>query len=303
MISFKLYEKKARETDGFPAEYYYVDTSHPRFVMQCHWHREWEFIYVISGSAEFTIDNVTFQAFGGDALIVPSGCLHAGVPEADCIYECLVFDLPMIYSGSKDLRTYLAPFLQYELRPFFYFDHTENGDICRTIHDAMLACKGEGGMLSDGERLIAVGSVTQLFGFLLREGFYTDILPGNESGFGRSVQLKSVLEYIEHHFDQPITLQTLSDLAGLNPRYFCQVFKAVTHYTPIDYLVFFRLEQSCILLASTHNSITDICLQCGFNDSGYFARRFRAQYGMTPKEYRKATNTDALRKSQKAKES
>ena len=66
-----------------------------------------------------------------------------------------------------------------------------------------------------------------------------------------------------------------------------ELFRQITHKTPMEYVLFYRIEQACILLTTTNLPITEISFRCGFNDSGYFARRFKMQTGVSPSRYRK----------------
>ena len=61
----------------------------------------------------------------------------------------------------------------------------------------------------------------------------------------------------------------------------------IIHRTPMDYVIFYRIEQACVLLSTTPLSVTEISMMCGFNDSGYFTKQFRKLTGTTPLKYRK----------------
>ena len=68
--------------------------------------------------------------------------------------------------------------------------------------------------------------------------------------------------------------------------YFCRLFKQYTGKTPIEYLNNYRIEQAAKLLIETNDSITDIAFDCGFENTSYFIRKFKAQKSATPKQYR-----------------
>ena len=99
--------------------------------------------------------------------------------------------------------------------------------------------------------------------------------------------IKSVLEYTERHYNSPITLNELAAVAGMNPRYFCRFFRSITHQTPIEYVNMYRIEKAAQMLHNTRLPITDICMECGFNDSSNFIKVFRKYKGTTPNQYRK----------------
>ena len=59
------------------------------------------------------------------------------------------------------------------------------------------------------------------------------------------------------------------------------------HMSPIDYVIHFRLKQAAHLLDTTENSISSIAQNTGFNNVGYFCRKFKDVYKLTPSQYRK----------------
>lgn len=99
--------------------------------------------------------------------------------------------------------------------------------------------------------------------------------------------MKSVLRRIRRDYASPLTLDELAAEAGMNPRYFCRVFRQMTGRTPIDYLNYYRIECAAELLCTEGDSVTDVALACGFNDPGYFARLFRRHKGMSAAAYRR----------------
>ncbi len=95
-----------------------------------------------------------------------------------------------------------------------------------------------------------------------------------------------LIDYIEKHYKEDITLQTVADYVHMNHIYISRLFKKETGETFLDYLTKFRLKKACVLLAKNEYKIYEIALEVGINDSGYFSQVFRKYYGMTPTEYR-----------------
>ena len=97
-----------------------------------------------------------------------------------------------------------------------------------------------------------------------------------------------MLEFIENHYGENLTLEQLSTVAGMNPKYFCRIFRSITHQSPIDYVNFFRVEQAAYLLDSTALPITAVGLDSGFTESSYFTKVFKKYKGLTPRQYRQS---------------
>jgi YesN/AraC family two-component response regulator len=94
-------------------------------------------------------------------------------------------------------------------------------------------------------------------------------------------------KYIYKNFRSPLTLEEVSAVASLSPTYFSKKFKQITGMGFKEYLNYVRLKHAQAALLTTDNSITDIALEYGFNDSNYFKDVFKKVYGKSPREFRK----------------
>jgi AraC family transcriptional regulator, L-rhamnose operon transcriptional activator RhaR len=89
---------------------------------------------------------------------------------------------------------------------------------------------------------------------------------------------------------------TLLDLASelhLTPRHLVRVFKTATGLPPMAYLAQVRAEHAAVLLLHSDEPVTGIGRAVGWPDQNYFARRFKAHYGLSATTYRKEFATEA----------
>jgi AraC family L-rhamnose operon transcriptional activator RhaR len=89
---------------------------------------------------------------------------------------------------------------------------------------------------------------------------------------------------------------TLTGLAAelhLNPGHLVRLFKAATGLPPMAYLAQIRAEHAAVLLLHSDEPITSIGRAVGWPDQNYFARRFKAHYGLSATTYRKRFATGA----------
>ena len=98
--------------------------------------------------------------------------------------------------------------------------------------------------------------------------------------------LRPTLEYIANHFDEPISIEELAALSLMSPSNLIRYFRRCLDVTPHEYILLYRLKQSKRLLVSTTESIERIAELCGFNSASHFARAFKKENQMTPKEFR-----------------
>ncbi len=95
-----------------------------------------------------------------------------------------------------------------------------------------------------------------------------------------------IAQYIEGHFREPITLETISQMFHYSTRYLTRVFKRKFDCSPIDFVIRNRMEWSKTLLATTNASISDVAADIGYTDIYYFSRLFKKQTGLTPRQYK-----------------
>lgn len=95
-----------------------------------------------------------------------------------------------------------------------------------------------------------------------------------------------VLRRLESDFDAPHSLAELAHSAGLSPYHFLRIFKGVTGVTPHQWLLRARLREAAQLLVTTEDAVTNIALDVGFEDLSNFIRSFRAEFGVSPRQYR-----------------
>jgi AraC family transcriptional regulator len=106
---------------------------------------------------------------------------------------------------------------------------------------------------------------------------------GGLSGYQR----KRILEFIDAHLKENISLAALAAEAGLSPHHFGKAFKASFGITPCQYVTRRRVRRAKELLLSDHRSITDVAYTLGFCSHSHLTETFRKVTGMTPSEFRK----------------
>jgi AraC family L-rhamnose operon transcriptional activator RhaR len=92
---------------------------------------------------------------------------------------------------------------------------------------------------------------------------------------------------LEADFARSWTLAELADEAHLTPGHMVRLFKAATGLPPMAYLAQVRAEHAAVLLLHSAEPITWIGRAVGWPDQNYFARRFKAHYGLSATTYRK----------------
>jgi signal transduction histidine kinase/AraC-like DNA-binding protein len=100
--------------------------------------------------------------------------------------------------------------------------------------------------------------------------------------------VRQAMAYIHQHYAEPISRADLARHVALSEDYLTACFRKELGVTPIAYLNRYRVQQARQLLTDTSKSVTEIALEVGFSDSGYFSRVFRREVGLSPDAYRQA---------------
>ncbi len=95
---------------------------------------------------------------------------------------------------------------------------------------------------------------------------------------------------IERHPDEALPLERLAAGAGLSAYHFLRTFTRITGVTPHQFALRARLREAASRLALGDARIIDIAFGCGFGDVSNFNRTFRAEFGVAPRAYRRASS-------------
>lgn len=110
------------------------------------------------------------------------------------------------------------------------------------------------------------------------------------SGFVREKNVKPVMRataYIEAHYAEHITLETLAELVSLNPIYFSNLFKREVGRSFTEYLTEYRMKKAKEMLRGNEMNINEIADALGYTDARYFSKVFKKEIGVKPTDYRK----------------
>jgi AraC family transcriptional regulator len=95
-----------------------------------------------------------------------------------------------------------------------------------------------------------------------------------------------MLVYIDEHFNEPLTLDDLAQIACFSPYHFHRIFQAFVGEPMYAYIKRLRLENAAVNLRSTELSVTDIAFKSGYETPAAFAKAFRERFGVTPTGFR-----------------
>lgn len=114
-----------------------------------------------------------------------------------------------------------------------------------------------------------------------------DLLDNPATTLNRNQTLfEQMRNYIEVHYQQDISRETLAEQFYISPNYVSHVFQREAEMRFQEYLTHIRLEHAKDMLRQYDLKIKDIARRCGFNDSNYFCKLFKEKTERSPTEYR-----------------
>ena len=113
-----------------------------------------------------------------------------------------------------------------------------------------------------------------------------DTRPLGEPPSSSTAAVTRIVRAMDHDPSTSMPLATLARAAGLSPYHFLRTFERLTGTTPHQYLLRTRLRHAALRLTATDTKIIDVAFDAGFSDVSNFNRAFRAEFGVSPRQYR-----------------
>ena len=251
-----------------------------------HWHNDLEINLIREGEAVFQVYQKSYRVRTGEGFLlnrnVPHSCSSPGNEHVR--YSTILVRPDFLYGdfGSDVERKCFQPFLQNSAIPCIYltgFD--ENGkEILQKLNQVEEAFDRKRfcyelkikGLLCEAFAMILYGHRQEL----------TKFVPANPQELER---LEKMLNYLNMHFTEVISLQDLADQVHLSREVCCRLFKKMTGKTITGYLEEYRVNKSFSLVQSGQYSMTQITEMVGFSNPSRFASAFRKRFGCNPGEY------------------
>lgn len=280
-------ELEKHGTENFPMTVNHDDLwSFEGKNVPIHWHNDLEINLIREGEAVFQVYQKSYRVRTGEGFLlnrnVPHSCSSPGNEHVR--YSTILVRPDFLYGdfGSDVERKCFQPFLQNSAIPCIYltgFD--ENGkEILQKLNQVEEAFDRKRfcyelkikGLLCEAFTMILYGHRQEL----------TKFVPANLQELER---LEKMLNYLNMHFTEVISLQDLADQVHLSREVCCRLFKKMTGKTITGYLEEYRVNKSFSLVQSGQYSMIQITEMVGFSNPSRFASAFRKRFGCNPGEY------------------
>lgn len=110
---------------------------------------------------------------------------------------------------------------------------------------------------------------------------------GNHAPPGALARVTQAVRGMEREVAAELSLADLARQARLSPYHFLRTFQRATGVTPHQFILRRRLREAALRLARERTQVLTVALDCGFRDLSNFNHAFRAEFGVTPRDYRR----------------
>ncbi len=246
------------------------------WAQETHVDESCELLHVLNGTMELALGRKRYHADQGDTLLVP-----AGLPHRD------IFDL------REGLKVFMISFDWPPSRS--YFRIVNNGllkamaghrkaEVARIVDRLRYDVVGD----TDADLAVAGSRVYAILMLVLREAFLarrgrvrSDASLGRRRRREMMIQAK---QFVQEHFNSPISLEGIARALGVSPFYLSHVFSEESDFTLFHYLTTLRMEKAKELLADGIK-IAAVAREVGYEDGNYFSKVFRRCFGAAPREF------------------
>ncbi|MFW6060223.1 MAG: helix-turn-helix domain-containing protein [Phycisphaeraceae bacterium] len=250
-----------------------------------------ELVLFLAGAGEVSVGSGAPRPFeAGHLLLFRPFVPHIirSAPDSACEHLAVHFDLSPTVPTDRGALSEREPYKVRLARGLALPEHAALGgdDPVRRALIATVEAWAAGATL---DRLAARVHLERALLALLRRDGDQRPAQASEAGSARNrTRLERAVRHIEQHYDQPLDVAQLAEVAGLSASHFNRLFRQWTSYAPAEYLRRVRVARARTLLAAPDLTVKEIAARTGFSDPYHFSKVFRQVDGLTPTAYREA---------------
>jgi len=249
-----------------------------------HAHPEIELLYIIKGTGTRIINGKIDQFKDGEMIFMGPNVPHVWI--RDIVHQTENAKAILLYFNIENFN---------EL--FRTMPHFSDIDNLIRLSARGIEIKGET-KLSVAEKLVRLmeldgfpqmEGVLSILNMLSQSSEFTYITDNHQIIQKKEVsdRVLSVVKYINDHLAEPITLESLSQVAYMSENALCRFFKNSLKMNVSSYIQQQRIIKACSLLVETEKPVAAIADSCGYASASHFAQVFRKKMKISPLSYRK----------------
>lgn len=254
-----------------------------------HWHKEVELFYVEQGTVEYDTPQGKVLFPAGSGGFVNSNVLHMTRTGSSSNVTALLhlFD-PVLVSGQKGSRIdrkYVLPLISASHMEVLFLSPEIPAQ--KMLLQSLKQSFSLDGTDYDYEMHLRT-ALSKIWCDLLDAARpLIESAPKSRQADKMNDKIKMMLIFIHEHYADKITAADIAGAAYISERECFRLFRGCLNTSPAEYILDYRMQKACYLLAGTDEPVTLVSHMCGLGSSSYFGKVFRRRMGCTPLEYRK----------------
>lgn len=259
---------------------YFKDDDAKTFPL--HLHDYLEVLLFLQGNIDYLVESKIYHICPTDIVVVPPGFFHQPhIVNSNETYERIV-----IWMTNEAIEALSTPEVDLmhcirfiaEKQHFLVPDHTQENFLMRTAMQQLAHIQRSSFY---GKKLLTAGFLREVILYAYQSMQSSHLPPQRMI---KNPLIAAAVEYISHHLSEPITLEALADILFVNKYHLAHTFKKHMGVSLHQYLINKRLTLAKKLIAQGQ-SFSSACTECGFNNYSNFFKVFKANVGMSPREY------------------
>ncbi|WP_053362735.1 AraC family transcriptional regulator [Bacillus sp. FJAT-27251] len=226
------------------------------FTFPLHFHRAYELIIVNEGFLQVSIDQKDYMLTKNDAAFVFSNQMHDFKTADTSEITIILFSPELIGDFFMNYKGYIPE------NNVFHLTHLPDLETLRSIYRQK-------------------SFLYKICSLLVENTTFKQIEHSTKTKV-----LHKILLYVDQKYTEECTLKQVAKELQYDYAYLSKLFVQMTNMTFTDYLNHYRIFQACYLLKNSQQSISEIAVNCGYNNLRSFNRNFRNIMGDSPKGYR-----------------
>jgi len=267
-----LYHYEDHETSLHHSSHF-VEKKHG--FMDMHAHDDFELFFFLQGDCSYLVEGVTYRLTPGSILLMRPAEAHCLCVNSDCIYERIVLNFSRSFLDGIDPQGLLLE--QYLDRPLGEGNLYSPHDYSSTVASLLLSMVDTEKQRSDYEKRLAI--ISNLLPILSE--LHKSFLHKKGSNVSAEPEHHELLNYINRHLADDLSLETLSNVFFLSKSQISRRFKQQTGTTITNYVSAKRLIKARELLLSGMPA-QQVSTTCGFSEYSTFYRAYQKKYGVSP---------------------
>lgn len=262
------------------------------YSLDFHSHRQYEVYVFHSGEGKYLINNQIIDLHPGTIICLDGTELHKPhiTGEMDQYERSSIHFSPdwvELVLESLDAAFLLKPFTDASHTIFQVQDYSVFTAFDKALRE--LAKYSFEPFSKEMESELKVHLIQCLF--LLHRLDKSTLLEEHIPRTEKALYAEQIASYAQQHFSEKLTIKKMADALNLSESYISHLFKEVTGYTVMSYVMDYRFIQakSLIEMSSQSKPLKEIALECGFESDAHFNRFFKKKTGLTPRQYRRSS--------------